>query len=123
MDSTGPAHVPPTPDLSAALDRLWVRFLPEIEQRVALLESAAAAAAGGTLTPPQQQQARAAAHKLAGVLASFGLATATSPARETEHLYARDTAPGPEHASRLAAFAAELRSLIAGRKPSAPEAC
>lgn len=105
-------------DLSAALDRLWIRFLPEIDQRVAILESAAAAASGGLLTPQQQEAARAAAHKLAGVLGTFGLAGGTAPARKTEDIYGSGTAPNSQKAELLVVYAAELRALLETRRQS-----
>lgn len=107
--------------LAAALDRIWQRHLPQIEERLAVIESAAAATAAGTLSPDQKLAARAAAHNLAGVLGSFGVAEGTAPARETERLYAADADPDPENAARLAGMAATLRFLVEGRKqPQAP---
>ncbi|HEV2280703.1 MAG TPA: Hpt domain-containing protein [Acidobacteriaceae bacterium] len=106
-----------SPSLAAALDRLWERHLPEIEERLAAIESAAAATAAGTLSPGQRQAAHSAAHNLAGVLGTFGLAEGTGPAREIEHLYAAETAPAREDGPRLASIAATLRSLVQSRKP------
>lgn len=107
--------------LAAALDGIWQRHLPQIEERLAVIELAAAATAAGTLTPEQRLAAHAAAHNLAGVLGSFGLAEGTDPARETERLYAAGAGPNPESASRLAGMAATLRFLVESRKqPRAP---
>ena len=86
MDSADRAHSTQPAGLAAALDELWVRFLPEIRQRIAILESAAAATVAGNLSPEQQRDAQAAAHKLIGILGTFGLDEGTSPARETEQL-------------------------------------
>ena len=63
--------------LAEIMNRLWVRHLPEIEQRVAVLESAASAHAEGRLTAELCEHAHAASHKLAGVLGTFGLAEGT----------------------------------------------
>lgn len=121
MDSFEPGSSPYPPGFAAALDRLWERHLPEIEDRLDVIESAAAATAAGTLTQQQQQAAQAAAHKLAGVLGSFGLADATAPAREIEQLYAAESAPPRENAAHLASMAVSLRSLIEGhRRPQPP---
>lgn len=112
---------PQPPAFAAALQRLWERHLPEIEERLAILDSAAAAAAAGNLTPEQQQVAHAAAHKLAGVLGSFGLTDATAPARETEHLYEPDIPPSRESGARLARMAASLHALVESHMhPHAP---
>jgi HPt (histidine-containing phosphotransfer) domain-containing protein len=122
MDSLPQAASPQPPALADALQRLWLRHLPEIEERLDILDSAAAAAAAGALTPGQQQAAHAAAHKLAGVLGSFGLSQATDPAREAERLYAADSPLSRESAARLAGMAATLRSLVAGHMRSQPPA-
>ena len=68
----------PEPTIADALNRLWIKFLPQMEARVATLETAAAALAAGTLTAELQEQASAEAHKLAGVLGTFGLLKAPS---------------------------------------------
>jgi HPt (histidine-containing phosphotransfer) domain-containing protein len=104
-----PQHAPSQPDLSAALHRLWIQFLPQTVERAAVLASAAAALNANQLSTEQQQAAHAAAHKLAGTLGTFGLAEGTSLAREAELLYAADPHGS---ASRLTEIAARLRSLI-----------
>jgi HPt (histidine-containing phosphotransfer) domain-containing protein len=95
---------------------MWARFLPQIKDRVAILESAATAFAANQLTIPQHEAANAAAHKLAGVLGSFGLARGTVLARELEIMYFRQNAPDPALAAQLASIAAELRALVDSRK-------
>jgi HPt (histidine-containing phosphotransfer) domain-containing protein len=102
--------------LSAALDRMWIQFLPQMQERVAILESAAQAFAAGQLSLDQHQAAQAAAHKLAGVLGTFGLTRGTVLARELEIMYSRQNDPDPELAERLASTAAELRTIVATRK-------
>lgn len=116
MDSLGQDSLPQSANLATALERIWQRHLPQIEERLAALELAAAATAAGTLTREQRLAAHSAAHNLAGVLGSFGLAEGTAPARETERLYATENFPDAEHASRLAVMAADLRSLVENRK-------
>ncbi len=103
-------------EIAKALDRMWARFLPEIRERVTVLESAAAAFAAQTLTAPQQEAAHAAAHKLAGVLGTFNLAHGTILAREAELLYSGENGPDPASGPRLASLAAELRATIESRK-------
>ncbi|HEX4758116.1 MAG TPA: Hpt domain-containing protein [Terracidiphilus sp.] len=104
------------PKLTAALDLLWMRFLPEIRERVAILESAAAACAANQLTKEQLDMANSAAHKLAGALGTFSLARGTDLAREFEFLSSRETPPEPDLANRLGSIAAELRVVIDSRK-------
>ena len=102
--------------MSEALDRMWARFLPQMQERVDTLDAAAQAFAASPLSPERLQEAQSAAHKLAGVLGTFGLTRGTVLARELEVLYSRQNDPGPELAARLASTAAEIRAIIAERK-------
>jgi HPt (histidine-containing phosphotransfer) domain-containing protein len=101
--------------LSRAIDLLWSRFLPEIKERVAILEAAAASVAAKQLTKSRREKAHAAAHKLAGVLGTFNLTRGTVLARELEMTYSRENSPGPDSGERLAAIAAELRTMVENR--------
>jgi HPt (histidine-containing phosphotransfer) domain-containing protein len=102
------------PDLTEALNHLWAKFQPQIEERVAILASAAAALAANRLSIEEQEAAQSAAHKLAGVLGTFSLTEGTHLAREAESLYSAK--PGPTAALRLATIATQLRAIIANRK-------
>jgi HPt (histidine-containing phosphotransfer) domain-containing protein len=104
--------------LTQAIDRLWVRFLPEIEERIAVLDTAAEALAAGTLTAARRETASAAAHKLAGVLGTFGLTRGTVLARELEIGFNRKDGPDPASWKRLGAIAKELQAMVESRKPS-----
>lgn len=106
----------PAEAISQAMDRLWVRFLPEIRDRVAILESAAASVAKRKLAASDREAAKAAAHKLAGVLGTFNLARGTDLARKLEVAYSREAASGLASAKTLAAAAADLRDLIEKRQ-------
>jgi HPt (histidine-containing phosphotransfer) domain-containing protein len=99
--------------MNEALDRLWKQFLPQIEERVAALESAGAALAANRLSRDKREAAHAAAHKLAGILGTFGLTRGTILAREAEVLYSGET--DPEAAPRLTEIAQRLKELVAGR--------
>lgn len=103
------------PDLTSALDQLWKRFLPEITERVSILESTAKACATGGLTQEQREAAHAAAHKLAGTLGTFSLSRGTELAREFEQLCAGNEACSSNQVSHLAELAAEIRNIIASR--------
>jgi HPt (histidine-containing phosphotransfer) domain-containing protein len=100
--------------LSQALDQLWARFLPQIEERVSLLESAAAAIFANQLSTEQREAASAAAHKLAGVLGTFGLTRGTELARQLELFYSSEGGPGSN--AHIAKITAELRPIVASRK-------
>jgi HPt (histidine-containing phosphotransfer) domain-containing protein len=99
--------------MAEAMARLWAKFLPDIEQRVAVVEAAAQAAAAGTLSEADREAAHAAAHKLAGSLGTFGLQRGTELAREAELAF---TGTAELDTQKLSAWIAELRILIDGRK-------
>ena len=95
---------------------MWVQFLPQMRERVGLLEAAATAFSADQLSFAQHQEANAAAHKLAGVLGTFGLTRGTVLARELEIMYSREGGPDRSFAKRLSTVAAELRTIVEGRK-------
>jgi HPt (histidine-containing phosphotransfer) domain-containing protein len=101
------------PELNAALDRLWRQYLPQMEERVAAVEAAGRSLSAGALSDDQRDEARSAAHKLAGVLGTFGLNKGTILAREAEMLCSGDA--DPDSAARLTQIAAQLRTLLAER--------
>lgn len=106
------------PTLDEALQKMWAKFLPLMEERLAILEDAYAALAADLLTIEQRSAANAAAHKLAGVLGSFGLTKGTVLAREAEILYSGEPETDPEAAEQLRTITAQLRALIDGKKAS-----
>jgi HPt (histidine-containing phosphotransfer) domain-containing protein len=107
---TGPEAV-----MSEALARLWAKFLPEILERVRVLERAGAALEARTLGAEERGAALAAAHKLAGVLGTFGLAEGTALAREAEIAYSEDAAIPTADVARLKQIALELNEMIRAR--------
>jgi HPt (histidine-containing phosphotransfer) domain-containing protein len=95
---------------------MWVRYRPQILERVAVLEAAASALTAKSLTAFECEAAHAAAHKLAGTLGMFNLERGTNLARELEASYAPDSPPAPDEATHLTSLAAELRTMIESRK-------
>ncbi len=110
MDSSDPAA------LKEALERLWIQFLPQMQERVSKLASAAEALAAGSLSEKQRTEAHDAAHKLAGVLGTFGLTKGTILAREAEIAYSGDVDPQASHVAHLDAIARQLADLIAAHR-------
>jgi HPt (histidine-containing phosphotransfer) domain-containing protein len=104
------------PSLTEAMSRLWLKFLPQIVDRVATLETAAAALSEGILTSAQREDAVLAAHKLAGVLGTFGLAEGTALAREAEIFYSQTGSLSGADSQRLLEASVQLRNMIASRK-------
>jgi HPt (histidine-containing phosphotransfer) domain-containing protein len=102
--------------MADALAKLWTKFLPEILDRVHILESAGAALSAGRLGAEERGAAAAAAHKLAGVLGTFGLAEGTALAREAEVAYSGNPTSDPVGAERLRQIALELEKIIRARE-------
>lgn len=107
------------PGLAAALAQLWLRFEPQMLERVVVLEAAAVAAGQGALGGAQLREAHEAAHKLAGALGSFNLTRGTVLARDLEQLYSAGDPPGVEDAAQLTALAAGIRALIVSHRSAA----
>jgi HPt (histidine-containing phosphotransfer) domain-containing protein len=100
------------PEFTEALNQLWRKFLPQIRERIAVLEEANRALQDGALSAEQQAAAGAAAHKLAGVLGTFSLAEGTTLAREAEEIYASSSLLSSGAFPRLEAIAERLADLI-----------
>jgi HPt (histidine-containing phosphotransfer) domain-containing protein len=83
---------------------VWRRSRPEIGERLAAIEAAAEAPAG---EPDRWEEAIAAAHKLAGVLGTFGLPRGSELARRIEAELEAGASP-----AQIATLAAELASLV-----------
>jgi len=116
MEPPAQPGVSPDANLAQTMDRLWSRFLPEMRERVAVLSEAAAAVSN--LTAPQREAAHAAAHKLAGVLGTFGLARGTELAQELELHFSLEESPISCSGQSLTSAAAELRAMIENRQPA-----
>jgi HPt (histidine-containing phosphotransfer) domain-containing protein len=99
--------------MADAMARLWAKFLPEIERRVASLEAALQALRAGSLTAELQATAHADAHKLAGSLGTFGLQQGTELARQAELMLAGSISTGDSAA--LESIVRDLRVLVASR--------
>ncbi len=99
-----------------ALDQLWVKFQPQIEERLAVLEAASRALAEGALSDAQRSDAASAAHKLAGVLGTFGLAEGTELARRAEVLYSADLSGDTQAKSKLTTITVQLGELVRARR-------
>lgn len=101
--------------MAAALDRLWAQHLSEMQKRVAAIAAASQALRAGD-AGDDVATAGAEAHKLAGVLGSFGLHEGTALAREAETLCNSITECEPGAAAeRLAEIAGMLKMTLATR--------
>jgi HPt (histidine-containing phosphotransfer) domain-containing protein len=102
--------------IAAAMNRLWRQYLPQIQERAATLEAAAAALGKCNLSPVLREEANSAAHKLAGVLGTFGLDQGTVLAREAEEFYSGRQPSIEGGQSRLAEIAREIAEMVASRE-------
>lgn len=102
--------------LTEAMNRLWMKFLPQMAERVATLERAAESAKNGRLDAAEKQAASSDAHKLAGVLGTFGLQRGTELAREAETLYGGPLDGSAPLSARLLEIARQLRLIVESRR-------
>ena len=102
--------------LAEAMNRLWAKYLPQIEERVATLRAAGETLVREDLPTTERQRACSEAHKLAGVLGTFGLQKGTELAREAESLCDGALTKGSPAARRLVSIAEKLHVVIASRK-------
>jgi HPt (histidine-containing phosphotransfer) domain-containing protein len=112
MDPTSKA------DLTSALDLLWKRFLPQILDRISVLETAAKDCIQGSPRGFMLRTARDAAHKLAGSLGTFNLTRGTVLARELELFYSNDPDLSTEAVAHLVKITIQLRQIVENRPPS-----
>jgi HPt (histidine-containing phosphotransfer) domain-containing protein len=98
---------------------LWERSRHTVAERAALLQAAAELWNDNQLDAATKLSAVDSAHKLAGVLGTFGLPRGTDLAREAESLFGQSTPPGKAELERLRHLLAELTRLIA-RGPARP---
>jgi HPt (histidine-containing phosphotransfer) domain-containing protein len=105
--------------LQTMIAALWERSRHTVVERAALLRTAGDLLSDNGLDQATQQKAVDSAHKLAGVLGTFGLPRGTDLAREAEVLFGQSTPLGREEIERLQLLLAELTRLI-DRGPVGP---
>ena len=97
------------------LAALWVRSTPVIAERVALIRAATMALAATALDDFTRTQAEQAAHKLAGVLGTFGFPEGTDAARRIEQMLLPDARPTPAALPQMEADLHTLELLLPAR--------
>lgn len=107
---------PMTDQLESALSSSWARNLETQARRVATQERAIVALLTGSLDEETRAAAQADAHKLAGILGSFGLHDASDAAIELEAAWLGDD-PQP---AQLASIVATLRSQLQEQSATVP---
>jgi HPt (histidine-containing phosphotransfer) domain-containing protein len=97
--------------LQAMLSALWTRSKHTVAERATLLQVAVDLWMKDSLDEATRLRAVDSAHKLAGVLGTFGLPRGTDLAREAEVLFGESSAT-KEEVGRLQVLLAELTRLI-----------
>jgi HPt (histidine-containing phosphotransfer) domain-containing protein len=105
--------------LQIMLSALWDRSRHTVIERAALLQAAGALLTDDRLDEATRQSAVDSAHKLAGVLGTFGLPQGTELAREAEIFFGRPTPPEKKEIEQLQVLLAELARLV-DRGPLGP---
>ncbi len=105
--------------LQIMISALWDRSRHTVVERAAMLRTAGDLLLANRLDQATQLSAVDSAHKLAGVLGTFGLPRGTDLAREAEVLFGQSTPPGKVEIERLQVLLAELTRLI-DRGPIGP---
>ncbi len=98
-----------TETIRAAFADIWARSLPLINQRVAAAEQAAIEMEKPSPDFDRIELGRAEAHKLAGVLGTFGLSRGTTLAEDLEECFGGGRASDAREPARIAK---ELRSIV-----------
>ncbi|MBB6142768.1 HPt (histidine-containing phosphotransfer) domain-containing protein [Silvibacterium bohemicum] len=104
------------PDLPGKLEAVWKNNLPKIAGRVLTLRFAEQSLAQGTLDQVGRKEAESAAHKLAGILGTFGLPQGTALASKIEVLLSGDAHIDDEQRQELASLLKELETEIRSRE-------
>jgi HPt (histidine-containing phosphotransfer) domain-containing protein len=105
--------------LQIMLSALWDRSRHTVIERAALLQAAGALLTHDRLDEATRQSAVDSAHKLAGVLGTFGLPQGTELAREAEIFFGRSTPAEKKEIEQLQVLLAELARLV-DRGPLGP---
>jgi HPt (histidine-containing phosphotransfer) domain-containing protein len=98
--------------LQAMISALWERSRHTVVERAALLRTAGDLLVDHRLDQATQRSAVDSAHKLAGVLGTFGLPRGTDLAREAEELFGQSMPPSKREIERLQVLLVELTHLI-----------
>ena len=104
---------------TAALAAIWKDHEQAVRDRVGVLECAVAALTRGTLDEELRASAQREAHKLAGVLGTFGFPRGSERAREVELIMEVPEALGPARVPALSELVGAIRDEL---NPSAADA-
>jgi HPt (histidine-containing phosphotransfer) domain-containing protein len=98
--------------LQAAMAQVWQKSLPLLRERVSTLERALTAVQNNQLTPELRSNAALEAHRLAGLLGTFGYPEGTDAARMFETVFDSDAILQPNLPETLAPALVTLRAIV-----------
>lgn len=90
----------------------WQAVRPSYCDRLSTIQQAVTALQAQTLTPAQRQAAEREVHTLVGSLGCFGLANASTLARQIQHRFKADLPLEPPEIEQLGQWVAELRLQV-----------
>jgi HPt (histidine-containing phosphotransfer) domain-containing protein len=102
-------------ELDDLLQALWVKNYPILLERLKLIRDATDKLDAGSLDKQARKDGEEAAHKLAGILGTFGLPRGSVLASKIEALLAGDAASCDKRAAELKSWLEELEAVIASR--------
>ena len=103
----------PAKEMDDLLQALWVKNYPILVERLKLIRAAESKLNAGYLDEPARQDGEEAAHKLAGILGTFGLPKGSVLASKIEVLLASDASARVQRATELSSWVQELETAIA----------
>jgi HPt (histidine-containing phosphotransfer) domain-containing protein len=111
-DGNSPVRDDTQQKLHQLLAGLWEQSRNTVAAHVETLQQARTLAENGQLDDAGRARAIDSAHKLAGVLGTFGLPRGTELARVAEEAFREPAGPGPQKAEALRPALDELHNLV-----------
>lgn len=105
----------PAASLASKISELWTVSRPAILERLSALRAAYAALSANPADAEARRQGRELAHKLAGVLGTFGLPQGSVIASSIESVLMTDAPLTPQDVATLGTRIAELEAVIASK--------
>jgi len=100
-------------EMDDLLQALWVKNYPILTERLKLIRAAKNKVDSGYLDDAVRKDGEEAAHKLAGILGTFGLPQGSVLASKIESLLANDTSACLQRSAELASLVQELEAVVA----------
>ena len=102
-------------EMDELLHALWKNNYPILLERLKLIREARDKLAAGLLDDQTRKDGEEAAHKLAGILGTFGLPRGSVLASKIERLLAGDSSSCAQRTAELGSWFEELEAVIASR--------